>query len=123
MMDDRQERELIGGGDTLLHFHLSDRATNAGLQADARVLTLTDDYDARVDDDFLLFDTTAGAVTTTLPLARNGKEITVTLLAGTYQITVNPQSGETIMGEPDCIITDVGTSITFKAVTGNWIAI
>lgn len=124
MIDQRSEQELTGGGDTLLHYHLSDRATNAGLQNDARVSLVTGAaYAIAPGDDFVVLDTTSGAVTVTLPRARNGKEIEVILQAGTYNGVILPQSGETIMGEADAIFSVVGTAIRFKAINLNWVAI
>jgi len=122
-LDPRSEQELVGGGDTLLHYHLADRATNAGLQKDARVSVFTNDFVARVEDDFLVADTSAGAIDITLPQARNGKEIVVILGSGTYALTVSPLTGDTIMGEAEMIITLAGTTIHLKAIGTDWVAI
>lgn len=124
MIDPRSEYELVGGGDTLLHYHLADRATNAGLQKDARVVQVSSStYSATFADDFIVLDTSLSAITVTLPLSRNGREIEIILNVGPNKVTVLPQSGETIMGSADAVLTTVGTAIRFKAIGTNWTAI
>lgn len=123
MIEPRSEYELVGGGDTLLHYHLADRATNAGLQSDARRTTVTTAYTVRADDDFLLIDTSAGAVELTLPQARNGKEYEFVLVDATNYATVTPDGADTINGEPDMILSTLWTAIRLKAISGGWVAI
>lgn len=125
-MDSFAEQQLTGGGDTLLHYHLADRATNAGLQSDARVVSPPSGattYAIPTDADFVLVDLTASNVTVTLPLARNGREIEVVYNAGAKVLTILPTTGDTIMGEPNAVVTVVGTALRFKAVSSNWIVI
>ena len=124
MLDPRSEQELTGGGDTLLHYHLQDRATNAGLQSDARVSSVSaTTYTATYDDDFILLDTTLVPITVYLPLARNGREIEVVYDLGVNNVTIVPQTGETVMHEPDAVLTLKGTALRLKAIDTNWVII
>ena len=123
-LDPRQEQELVGGGDSLLHYHLADRATNAGLQSDARVVGVsTTTYAVRDGDDFLVCDTTLVPITVTLPLARNGREIEVVYNAGVNNITLLPQTGDTTMGTTSITMTLLGMALRLKAVDNNWVII
>jgi hypothetical protein len=123
-LDPRQEQELTDGGDSLLHYHLQDRATNSGLQSAARIVSpTTTPYNIRADEDFLVFDTSGGAKGATLPLARNGREIEIILLTGGNDLTLTPQSGDTIMGQSDAVLSGEGTALRFKAINSNWVAI
>ena len=123
-LDERQERELVSGGDSLLHYHLADRATNAGLQADSRVVAPTSTpYNIRADEDFLVFDTSGGVVSALMPLARNGREIEIILQVAGNDLTLTPQTGDTIMGQAAAVLAIAGTAIRFRAINSNWVAI
>lgn len=125
-MEERDYRldELVSGGDTLLHHHLADRATNAGLQSAARIVSVTSaSYQVRVDDDYLLIDTSSNAVGLILPPSRNGKEYEFVLVDATNAATVTPDGTEVINGEPDMILTAQYTAIRLKAIAGGWVAI
>ena len=124
MFDPRLEQELTGGGDSLLHYHLADRATNAGLQAEARVTRIgTTTYTVRAGDDFLLVDTSLVPVDIYLPLARNGRELEVIYHTGTSVITLWPQPGDTAMGTVNIVMTLVDTALRLKAIDNNWVII
>ena len=120
-MESWQEQLLVGGGDTFLHYHLADRATNAGLQSDLRQSAIASaSYAAQQFDDILVCDTTSAAIAITLPPARNGKELIVVFNAGTNAITITPNSGDTIESTASLLLTTVKSSAHLKALGTNW---
>lgn len=124
MIDSRSEQELVGGGDTLLHYHLADRATNAGLQSDQRVISVTEAaYSVSYTDDVLLVDTTASDVTVQLLPTRKQREIEIVKVAQANTLTILPASNELIVGESSAIVTEQWTALHFKGINQNWVVI
>lgn len=124
MLDDRDERQLVGGGDTLLHYHLADRATNAGLQSDARQRTTSDSaFSVTYDDDFVFCDTTSSNISVTLPLARNGKEFEIVKTASPNMLTILPSGTNTLAGAASVLVYVQWTALRFKAVSGGYVLI
>ena len=123
MIDDRSANELINGGDTRLHYHLEDRATNAGLQQAATRKTITGDTTLTYKDDFALVDTSSASITISLPLARDGREIEVVKLSPVNSVFVVPTAPNTVLGATGVIISGQYDAIRFKSVDGGWIAI
>lgn len=99
--------ELTSGRDTDLHSHSFDRVptqdTRISLDAVERVRTVTTNYTATTLDEVIAVDTTAGAVTVTLPTPRGGKRFVVTRVAGAFNVTVQSVSG-TINGAATAVI-------------------
>lgn len=114
--------ELVGGGDTLQHYHLADRATNAGLQSALRIRTAAITGTVLAEDDVVIADTSSGAITLTLPPARNGKEYEL-VLSGTNTLTITPAAGDTFMGDVNAVVSVNKTALHIKATTQNWIVI
>jgi hypothetical protein len=123
-LDALQEQQLTGGGDTLLHYHLADRVTNARLQADARQVTVTEaTYIVADNDEILLVDTSAASATLTLPPSRGGKEYEVVKIAAANSITVDADGSDTICGAASMLLTLQWSAARLKAVSGGWILI
>lgn len=79
-------------------------------------------------DEMVLVDTSGGDVTITLPeisddMIRAKREFEVVKTEAGGVLYVTPTGTDTIMGEPDAIITAQWTAIRFRATTGNWVAI
>jgi hypothetical protein len=115
-VDDFRLQELTEGGDTQLHYHLADRATNASLQGQERVTAVSAAYTATYDDDVLLI-TANSPFTVTLPLARS-RRITLVRVVGASTVTVARTSTDTINGATSVSITASYTPLTLKAVAG-----
>jgi hypothetical protein len=120
-LDARQEQELTGCGDTMLHYHLADRATNAQLQSTVRQTTVTVSRALTESDDILLVDTTAGSVTLTLPLAKGGKEYSAVKVVAANSMLLACSGTDTICGDTSLTATVCWTSIHIKASNGSWI--
>lgn len=85
------------------------------LQQLERVASVTAAYSVGYSDDFVLVDTTSGAVTVTLPLARNGVKITVIRTSGAANVTVACSGTDTINGAATVTIVSSYVPYTFKS--------
>lgn len=74
------------------------------------------DYTALLTDRYVFVDTSAGAVTVTLPAATNGKHITVRRSGGSA-VTVEDESGTL-----DTLSAD-GDSFTYYGHNGSWLLV
>ena len=79
-----------------------------------RVVSVTSAYTVKYDNDFILVDTTGGAVTITLPLARNGVHFTIIRVAGANNVTVARSGSDTIDGGTSATISASYTPYTYK---------
>lgn len=123
-LDQYQEQQLTGAGDTLLHYHLADRATNAGLQSAARQAIVSDTtYNIADNDEFLLVDTSAVSATLYLPGSRGGKEYEVIKIAAANSVTVVADGSDTVCGAASLLLTMQWSAARLKAVAGGWVLI
>jgi hypothetical protein len=83
----------------------------------ANRVTVTADYTVLHADDYILVDSTAGAVTVTLPTARNGLQFTILRTAGANNVTIVPSGAETINGAASVVINTSYAPQTFKDFT------
>lgn len=113
----------VFGGDRKDHYHNSDRfpSRDSRLWQDSQetLVSVTAAYTLLPKDDWLLVDTTAGAVTITIPAPRNGRKFTIIRTAGTNDITV---SGATINGAASFTISTTNLPVSFKAGTSTYYA-
>lgn len=114
-MKPNDDLSLIGGGDchshthqvVLSHDHMSYLHS---LETELRVTSsVMIDW---VPPDFILVDSTAGAITVTLPLANNGAYVTIIRIAGANNVVVN---GDNINGSASATITSSFTPLRLKA--------
>jgi hypothetical protein len=77
-------------------------------------LAITTSYTAKYSDDYLLVDTTAGAVTITLPPARSGSIFVIMRTAGANNVTIVPTGAETVNGAASLVISASFTPVTLK---------
>jgi len=100
MLTEEQEFSLVGGGDCQVHYHSSDRDITreqvVQFQASENMRMVTASGAITYNDDILLVNTTSGAVTLTLPIARGGKTYSVVRIAGANAVTLTPAAGNTI---------------------------
>jgi len=80
------------------------------------------------DDEIVLVDTTAGDVTITLPeisdaMVRLKREYEVVKVDAANTITIAPTGGDTVVGEPDALVTVQWTALRFRATPGNWVIV
>jgi hypothetical protein len=122
-MNKMDELELVSGRDTALHSHSFDRVptqdTLEALSSVEKVRTVTATGSASLSDDILRVDTTAGTVTLTLPVPRNGKRFTMSRVAGGNNVTVQGASG-LINGAATATISANYTPLRLKAVGANY---
>jgi hypothetical protein len=122
-MNNMDELELVSGRDTTLHSHSFDRTptqdTLEGLSTLERVRTITSSTAASATDDILRVDTTAGAVTLTLPIPKNGKRYIISRVAGANNVTVQGASGN-INGSATATIAANYTPLRLKAIGTNY---
>jgi hypothetical protein len=83
----------------------------------ANVVSVTATGDAEYDHDFMLVDSTAGAISITLPLARNGVVFCIVRVAGANNVTILPTGSDTINGGASVVISTSNAPQTFKAFT------
>ncbi len=123
-MDEITDRSLIGGGDCFAHWHSADRVPSSdmlhGLQAIAKQQPVTGDYQATINDDYLLVDTSAGDVTITLPMAVGGNEVEILKMSSAYTVIVLPMGTDTILTTTGVTISTGDAAIHFKSFGTDW---
>jgi hypothetical protein len=70
------------------------------------------------NDDIVLVDATSGAVSLTLPFASGGKRVIIIRTLGANNVTITPQSGETINGAASVVISSSYAPLRLKALKG-----
>ena len=85
------------------------------------VIGVTQSYTAALDDEYIGVSS-ASAVTITLPTAVNGRVYTIKdeYGQGSGKITIQPQSGSTIDGKPNYIISVPNQSINIVCRANKW---
>ena len=127
-MSPEEEMSLLGGNDCPLHYHASDRDITHDqvlqFQDSESVRTVTTTGNVTYNDDILLVNTTSGAVSLTLPIARGGKTYSVVRTAGANTVTLLPASGNTINAAASVVISASFTPVRIKALKGiGWVQV
>ena len=126
-LDSVQEQQLVGGNDTLLHFHLADRIpthdTVRVAQGVMQQRTVTSSTTATDNDDVILVDSTAGSVTVNLPPSRRGKELILKKIVAANSMILDGNGAETIDGVATITVNTQWAVRRIKAYAGNWIII
>lgn len=132
-MDDRQFSDeqaasLVGGGDCEHHYHTADRQITHDsilqFQDNERIREISAAYTATYDDDYLFVNTTSGAVSITLPIARGGKDYTIVRVAGTNAVSLTPNGTDKINGAATLSLTSSYAPVRIKALKGTgWIQV
>jgi hypothetical protein len=125
MVDEIDWGTLKGGGDSMDHYHHSDRFpsrdTLIWLQSLQNVKTVTATYYVTDQDDIIICDNTV-AIAIYLPLSRSdGRHVTVTRI-NSGGVSVTRSSTDTINGETVKAVNN-DDSWTFKAISGGWVRI
>lgn len=128
MLTPEQEVALLGGGDCVLHYHAQDQQCTHDqlqqLEASENVRTMTIAGNVAYKDDIILLNSTAGAFAAYLPIARGGKRLIFTRVAGSGTITLTASSPETINGAASCAVSANYTPVRLKAIKGvGWVTI
>lgn len=117
-LNEQDQAELVNGGDTRLHYHNSDRVpthdTLEGLAAVENIRSVDASYVSNYQDDFILVDSTAGAVTIDIPKPLTNR-VTVLRVAGANNVTVQ-SVGYTVNGAASAIISSNYTPLRLKAL-------
>ena len=127
-MSPEEEMSLLGGNDCPLHYHTADRDITHDqvlqFQDSESVRTVTATGNVTYNDDILLVNTTSGAVSLTLPIARGGKTYSVVRTAGANTVTLLPVSGNTINAAASVVIAASFTPVRIKALKGiGWVQV
>lgn len=72
-------------------------------------------YTVRTADDVVLCDTTSNAITITLPLAINGRRLTVLRIAGGNNVTVAAAGSNTVNGAASVVVSSSYSPLRLKA--------
>lgn len=126
MLTDFEVQQLTNQSECIIHTHPSvplDQLSEGQRQEATPVTSVVDGSTLTKAQDVISVDPAGGSASITLPPALRSKEYHVTMV-GTGALTVTPNGTDTILGEPDMIITEQWTSIHLKADNnGNWIAL
>lgn len=81
-----------------------------------------------VDDEVVLVDTTGGNITMVLPgisdsMVRTKREFEVVKVVAANTLTLDCTGADTIVGEPDAVVTTQWTALRVRATTGNWVLV
>jgi parallel beta-helix repeat protein len=118
---------LSGAHSSAFGNNMNGRLTNQGGSFGC-VAKVTASRAITLQDDALLMDTTAGAITLTLPDATEdssysvptaARRITIRLIAGTNSVTVAPTGTQTINGSSSLVISDTSAH-TLQSDGSNW---
>jgi hypothetical protein len=87
--------------------------------------SVTGDTTLGASDEVVLVDTSGGSVTITLPEISNDmivekREFEVVKIDAANTLTIDCTGTDTIVGEPDAIVTVQWTALRVRATTGNW---
>ncbi len=79
-------------------------------------------------DEVVLVDTTGGNITMVLPeisdaMIREKREFELVKIVAANTLTIDCTGTDTIVGEPDAIVTVRWTALRVRATTGNWILV
>jgi hypothetical protein len=91
--------------------------------------SVTADHTVGTADGVILVDTTGGDIEVFLPeisddLVAEKYEVEIVKTAAANTLTITPLGAtDTIVGEPDAIVTIQWTALRFRATTGNWVLI
>ena len=117
-----EDFSLIGNGDCKSHYHLDDRTPTQdflhGLHEASKVSTQTSSFTASLLVDYYLIDTTSGAVTVTMPVAKNNQQLTFIRTAGANSVTLNRAGTDMINGATSLTISTSYTPINLLAIGG-----
>lgn len=108
--------------------HLENIFSRIQIDSTIGAYSLTGNHTLGVEDELVLMDTTAGNLTATLPLisdsmVKTKREFEVVKSATANTLTIVPTGTDTILGEPDAIVTVQWTALRFRATAGNWVVI
>ena len=123
-----QEQLLTQGADCNLHYHSTDRDISHDqvlqFQGSESVKEVSASRAVTYADDFLFVDSSAGAITLDLPIARGGKTYTVVRIAGSSSVTLQPTGLDKINGASSYVITTSFAPMRLKALKGTgWIQV
>ena len=123
-----QAASLVGGADCEYHYHSSDRQLNHDsvlqFQDNEGVRKITSSYTATYNDDFLFVDSTSGAISIQLPVARGGKSYTVVRIAGSNNVALTPKGTDKINGAASATISSSYSPLRLKSLNGvGWIQV
>lgn len=123
-MTPEQEAELVGGGDCRSHFHIDDRQPSQsflqGLQGVANRVPVSGNITLTGKEDFVSVDTSAGNVTLTLPVAKQGLEIEILKIYLINTVIILPQGTDTVLLTTGVTLTSGNAAIRFKAFGTDW---
>src|SRR3990167_2432058 len=88
-----------------------------------RVTTVTMAYTIDEGDDYVLVNTTAGAVTVTLPDAITLKKVTIIRTAGANNVTITPVGTDTVDGSASKTISSSYSPVRLKGISGGFISV
>lgn len=121
-----QEQQLAGGGVCRIHTHEDERLLNhrdlEQLNAVKRPTSVSADYAAVYQDDIILVDTSAGAVSITLPGPRGGNEHVIIRVAGANSVTITPESG-LVDGAASASVSASYTPKRLKSIAGDYYSV
>jgi hypothetical protein len=80
-------------------------------------------YTVRSDDDYVLVDTTSGAVTITLPSTISRRKLTIIRTAGANNVTISPSGTDTIDGAASKTISVSYTPVRLKGFSGGYLSV
>lgn len=128
MIDPRDEQQLLGGGDTMLHYHNLDRIpthdTLEQLHQVATLVAVTGNVQLEPQDDFVLADTTLFSTTVQLLPAKAGQEVEIIKVTPGNRVLILPTPPDSILGEDGYILTTQWDALRLKAIEGfGWVAI
>ena len=80
------------------------------------------------NDEIVLVDTTSGNITMVLPeisdsMIRTKREFELVKVVAANTLTIDCTGTDTIVGEPDAVVTARWTALRVRATTGNWVLV
>lgn len=82
-----------------------------------RVVDVISTYDVRMQDDYLIVDTTSSTVDIFLPFAINGRKLVISNHTGANNVTLVPSGADTV----NVSVLTPGQTVSLKAIIGGWL--
>ena len=108
--------------------HLENLFARIDVDTTGPAYTVTAGATLGASDEVVLVDTTAGNVTMVLPeisdaMIRGNREFELVKAVAANTLTIDCTGTDTIVGEPDAVVTARWTALRVRATTGNWVLV
>jgi len=127
-LSDEEYTALTSGHDCNMHSHEADRVVTHDsilqYQSSENMRKLVSSYTATYADDYLFVDSSSGAISIALPIARGGKFFCIVRVAGANNVVITPNGYDLINGASTLSVSSSYVAVRLKALKGTgWVQV